>query len=84
MSTFEQEELWREAKAFSGSASFREVMRLLEDRYTSDWKLSDPSDSQKRDDAFHMVRAITALRDELAAIAATPDVVQFNRRLKRN
>ncbi len=84
MSTFEQEELWREAKAFAGSASFREVMRIMEEKYTADWKLSEPGDSQKRDDAYHMVRATTALRDELTAIAATPDVVQFNRRLKRN
>lgn len=84
MSTFEQEELWREAKAFANSAAFKEVMRLLDERYTSDWKLSEPGDGQSRDDAYYMVRAITALRDELTAIAATPDVVQFNRRLKRN
>lgn len=84
MSTFEQEELWREAKAFASSASFREVMRLLEESYTSDWKNSDPGDSQTRDAAYSMVRAVTAIRDQLQAIASAPDVAQFNRRLKRN
>ncbi len=84
MATFEQEELWREAKAFSNSGVFKEVLRMLEEKYTNDWRLSEPDDHQSRDDAYHMVRAITALRDQLVMIAAAPDVVQFNRRLKRN
>jgi len=84
MATFEQEELWREAKAFTNSAAFNEVMRLLDERYTSDWKLSEPEDSETRNDAYYMVRAITALKDQLAMIASAPDVAQFNRRLKRN
>ncbi len=84
MATFEQEELWREAKAFAGSASFKEVMRMLEEKYTADWRLSEPDESRSRDDAYHMVRAIAALRDQLTMIASAPDVVQFNRRLKRN
>lgn len=83
MATFEQEELWREAKAFAGSASFKEVLRLLEEKFTDDWRFSDPDNSRSRDDAYHMVRAIAALRDELTALAVTPDVTQFNRRLKR-
>ena len=83
MATFEQEELWREAKSFASSAAFREITRLLEERFTDSWRFSDPENSQSRDDAYHMVRAIAAFRDELTALAATPDVTQFNRRLKR-
>ena len=83
MSTFEQEELWREAKAFGDSPCMKEVFRLLEERYIADWKNSEPDAGLKRDDAYYMVRAVTALRGELSAMATAPSVAQFNRRLKR-
>jgi hypothetical protein len=82
MATFEQEELYREAKAFANSKAMAEVFGRLEARYINNWKRTDPDASGDRDAAYHMVRAITDLRNELTTLAAEPAVDRFNRRLK--
>ena len=83
MSTFEQEELWRSAKALASDKAASSVLDRLEQRYIDEWKQSDPEDLGGRDVAFFMVRAITAFRAELIALASEPDVTRFNSRLKR-
>lgn len=83
MATYEQEELWRAAGALHRDDAAQEVLRRLEERYVDEWKMSAPEDGAKRDDAYRMVRAVTEFRTELAALAAEPSVLQFNRRLKR-
>jgi hypothetical protein len=82
MATFEQEELYREAKAFAGSKAMAEVFGRLEARYIDDWRRTAPDASGDRDAAYYMVRAINDLRNELTALAAEPAVDRFNRRLK--
>jgi hypothetical protein len=84
MSTYEQEELWRSAKAFAGDKLFNEIFERLTEKYIQTWATSDPGDAVVRDDAYHMVRAVASLRTELTALAAEPDVVKFNSRLKRS
>ena len=81
--TFEQEDLWRSAKAFAGDRVLEELFNRLTQKYTETWALSAPADAQERDDAYRMVRAIVSLRNELTALSAEPDVVKFNSRLKR-
>jgi hypothetical protein len=44
--------------------------------------LSAPDEAGKRDDAYHMVRAVIAFRQQLEVLALEPSVTQFNRRLK--
>jgi hypothetical protein len=83
MSTYEQEELWRSAKALVGDKATQAVLQRIQDRIVAEWMGSSPEASAKRDDAYHMVRAIAAFRDELTALAAEPSVMQFNRRLNR-
>lgn len=83
MASYEQEELWRAAKALSLDKATLAVLQRLQDRSVSDWMGSPPEAAAKRDDAYHMVRAITAFRDELTALAAEPTITQFNRRLNR-
>jgi hypothetical protein len=82
MSTYEQEELWRAAGALHRDGAAQEVLRRLEARCVSEWMFSLPEEGGKRDDAYHMVRAVAALRQELEALAMEPTVAQFNRRLK--
>lgn len=82
MATFEQEELYREAKAFASSKAMAEVFGRLEARYIDSWKRTTPDASGDRDAAYYMVRAITDLRNELTSLAAEPAVDRFNRRLK--
>jgi hypothetical protein len=81
--SFEQEDLWRSAKGFVGDRVLEELFIRLTEKYTHSWSSSAPDDASKRDDAYHMVRAIASLRNELTALAAEPDVVKFNSRLKR-
>ena len=82
MSTFELEDLWREAKVLAQSKATQEVISRIEKRLIDEWSNSDPDKWEARDAAYHLVRAIRTFRDELAALASTPDVTAFNRRLK--
>ena len=83
MSTFEQEELWRSAKALASDKASNAVLDRLEQRFTDEWKQSDPEDLGGRDAAYFMVRSIAAFRAELIALASEPDITRFNSRLKR-
>jgi len=83
MSSFESEDLWRAAKLINGDKAVHEVFDRIESRCVEDWKGSSPENEAKRMEAYHMVRAIAALKSELTALAAEPDIMQFNRRLKR-
>jgi len=83
MSTYEQEELWREAKTLAQSKAAAEVFSRIEKRLVDEWMNSDPDKGwDAREASFNLVRALRAFRDELAALASTPDVTAFNRRLK--
>lgn len=82
MSTFEQEELWREAKYIAQSAAVAEIIRRIEHRLVDQWSNSDPEKQNEREASYNLVRAIRAFRDEIAALASEPDVTAFNRRLK--
>lgn len=82
MSTFDQEELWREAKYLVQSKAAMEVINRIEQRLIDEWSNSDPDKWEARDAAYQLVRAIRTFRDELAALASEPDVTAFNRRLK--
>lgn len=79
----EKDELWRAAKLISGDKSVSEVFERLEARCIEDWKGSSPDNEQKRMEAYYMVRAIAAIKSELTALAAEPDVLRFNKRLNR-
>lgn len=83
MATFEQEELWRSAKALASDKAANVVIDRIEQRFIDKWKQSDPEDLGGRDAAYFMVRAIAAFRGELNALASEPDITRFNNRLKR-
>lgn len=83
MSTFEQETLWIAAKGMANDKAVQEVLRRLKERAVDDWASSPPEADAKRLDAYHMVRAITSFQAELTALASEPDVVRFNRRLRK-
>jgi len=83
MSSFEQEDLWRSAKALASDKATSTVLDRLEERYIDEWRQSDPEDMGGRDAAYFMVRAIAAFRGELNALASEPDITRFNNRLKR-
>ena len=82
MSTFEQEDLWREAKSLANSPATMEIIRRIEQRLIDKWSNSDPENYDEREALYNLVRAVRTFRDELAALASEPDVTAFNRRLK--
>ena len=84
MATFEEEEIWRAAKALASDRVTSVVLTRLEERYTMEWKESAPNDKDVRDGAYHMVRAVAAFRRELDSLASEPDIARFNNRLKRS
>lgn len=83
MQTFEQEDLWRSAKAFHGDPLFAELLKRMEQKYMDQWRASPPDRQTDRENAYYMVRAISALSEELSALAAEKKVADFNARLKR-
>jgi hypothetical protein len=83
MSHFEQEDLWRSAKSFAEDKTLSVLFERMTEKYTQSWAASPPEDEKSRNDSYYMVRAIASLKTELTALAAEPDVVKFNSRLKR-
>lgn len=79
--TFDEELIWREAKALSKNAAAIEVINRVEQNAVREWSTSAPDQQDAREAAYGMVRAIRAFRDELAALASSQDVTAFNRRL---
>jgi hypothetical protein len=78
----EDQDLFRAAQALKNSIATKALFNALRDKYTQIWLSSDPKDVDVRNDAYHMMRAIADLQGQIDALAGTPDVVAFNRRLK--
>jgi hypothetical protein len=76
------EEVSRKAKDLLDDPLVLEVLEILEDRAISDWKQSDPKDSEGRDHAWALVRAIEQFKTELGSIAANTRITAWNRRLR--
>jgi hypothetical protein len=83
MSQFEQEDLWRSARGFAEDKVLAVLFERMTEKYIQSWATSAPDDEKTRNDSYFMVRAIASLRTELTALAAEPEVVKFNSRLKR-
>jgi hypothetical protein len=80
MSSAEQEALWRAAQALARDAAATEVFRRIEARCIASWREATTLDD--REAAHARIRALDDFRAELAALAAEPSVVSFNRRLR--
>lgn len=76
------EEVSRKAKDLLDDPLVQEVLEILEDRAISEWKQSDPKDTEKRDHAWMTVRVIEQFKTELSSIAANTRITAWNRRLR--
>lgn len=76
------EEVSRKAKELLDDPLVQEILEILEDRAVSDWKQSDPKDSEGREHAWAAVRAIEQFKVELGSIAANTRIIAWNRRLR--
>jgi len=78
----DNQDLFRAAQALKNSVANKHLFEALRDKYTDIWMGSEPQDTNIRNDAYYMIRAIADLQGQIDALAGTPDVVAFNRRLK--
>lgn len=76
----EQEQI-EYAKSLLSSQGIIVIFQALEDQYTNAWKGSSFTDTANRDEAYHMVRALSALKTQLESIATSEQIKNFNLRL---
>ncbi len=69
------------AKSLLSSHGINLIFQALEEQYTNAWKGSSFTDTAIRDEAYHMMRALSSLRDELESIAKSEQIQKFNSRL---
>ncbi len=76
----ETPEFMEEIKTIATSEAFSEVLNRLEDRVIQDWRNSNLTDDSEQ--YWYTIRAIIGLRDEIKSIATTPNIIEWNRRLR--
>lgn len=69
------------AKSLLTSEGISIIFQTLENSYMSAWKDCDFTDDRKKDELHAMVKALTALRNEISSIAKSEEVKSFNLRL---
>lgn len=69
------------AKSLLSSNGINLIFQALEEDYTSAWRGSSFTDTAIRDEAYHMMRALSSLKTELASIAKSEQINKFNSRL---
>jgi hypothetical protein len=76
----EQEQI-EYAKSLLSSHGISVIFQALEEKYTSAWRGSSFTDTAIRDEAYHMIRALSSLKAELESIAKSEQIKNFNLRL---
>jgi hypothetical protein len=76
----EQEQI-EYAKSLLSSHGINVIFQALEEQYTNAWKGSSFTDTAIRDEAYHMMRALSSLKAELESIAKSEQLKNFNLRL---
>ena len=76
----EQEQI-EYAKSLLTSHGITVIFQALEDQYTNAWKGSPFTDTATRDEAYHMIRSLSALKAQLESIATSEKINNFNLRL---
>lgn len=73
----------RRAKALLDDPILTEILKTLADRAISEWVDSNSTDAALRERSWQRVKAIQALRDELASVARDSAVHEFNAKGKK-
>jgi hypothetical protein len=70
----------RRAKEIMEDDVFLSVFSDLEEKYTADWRNSQPADTQKRETAWSAIRALGDIKGKLHSVANAPKVDAHNNR----
>lgn len=70
----------RRAKEIMEDEVFLSVFADLEERFTADWRNSQPADTQKRETAWSAIRVLGDIRSRLHSMANAPKVEAHNNR----
>lgn len=73
----------KRAKALLEDPILAEILQSLADRAIAEWTNSNSTDAAVRDHAWHRVKAIQSLRDELESAARDSAVRDFNAKVKK-
>lgn len=68
------------AKTVLESAAFQKAFDDLHEQYTLAWRNSKAGESDLREDAYYMIRALNEVKANLKAAAAAGGIVTFNLR----
>jgi hypothetical protein len=74
-------ELIKEVKEFAKSEALDILLKRIEANYIEKWKSTPENGGDTREHCWCMVLAVNALRDEIANVAQTDKVNEYNRRL---
>ena len=74
------QEIARRAKEIMEDEVFLSVFADLEERFTADWRNSQPADTHKRETAWSAIRVLGDIRSRLHSMANAPKVEAHNNR----
>jgi hypothetical protein len=74
------QEIARRAKEIMEDEVFLSVFADLEERFTADWRNSQPADTQKRETAWSAIRVLGDIKSRLHSMANAPKVEAHNNR----
>lgn len=77
----QEHELVQEIKSFAKSEAIAILFDRIEAKYIQNWKSTPDNGDDTREQCWRMVLAVNSLRDEIANIAQTEKVSEWNRRL---
>jgi hypothetical protein len=78
------EEAARAARAVQEHPGIQASLTRLEAFYTHQFKTSEPKDVEARESAYFMLRALDALRQDIAAAAQGAEITRRNLRSRLN
>jgi phosphoribosylformylglycinamidine (FGAM) synthase-like enzyme len=70
------------ARLLMADDAMQDALKALEAAYTHQWRDSEPEDTQKREDAFNMLRCLDHFKAELESAIKGGNVALFNSRGK--
>lgn len=77
-----ESDLARDARSLMDNVALEYLLSQVTNRYVDAIKNSAPAATEGREHAYHMIRAVSEIRDHIKSAAAADIVTEWNRRLR--
>lgn len=77
-----ESDLARDARSLMDNAALEFLLDQITERYIEAIKNSAPAATEGREHAYHMIRAVSEIKDHIKTAAAADIVTEWNRRLR--